>query len=164
MPGRKIFPLPILLVFLTAACASVFAPRITLEVLNRDDYFLTGDLEIKACIPDSRAPMQNVFSALAVNIYVTESESWRGHPANLRPYTDYINPTLVGIPGTLSEAVPANLWYPLGDGCYLAKVEDVFLETGDWSEAGLCPFNAIVVVAAYGRGNLNGDLIFECEL
>ena len=146
-----------LFVLLVAACASLFSPGITLEVLNRDDYFLTGDLEIKACLQGLQETPD--LNTLAVNIYVTENQDWRNHPAGLPPYDDYVNPELVGIPGTLSEPIPTELWQPLGEGCYLAKVENVFVER---MVGRICPIEAIVIVASFDRGRLNGAQAFEC--
>ncbi len=141
----------------TSGCR-VNSSTIELEILNMDDYAITGDLEIMAC-----AKQEINTSELGVYIYVTENEEW-GRTENLLGYEHYINPDFVSVPGVLGNPIPEDYWQRRADGCYTAVIENVFVETTDWLECGLCPFQAIVVVAAYQRGAANEAEIVECDV
>ena len=147
-----------LIVLLTAGCKTGNPSEITLNVVNKHDLASTGDLEIKVC---ADRPIE--LSELAVTISVSENKDW-SNLADVKPYETYFDSDFVGVPGTIRRRLPLNYWSPPENGCYTARVNDAFVHTEDWAQHLMCPFKAIIVVAAYQKGVINEAEIFECEV
>jgi len=143
---------------LISGCVKPITPHLTIAIINLNTIVPDQGPRIKACFSE-----EMILSELKVNIYITENNDWSSRE-DLPPYTDYFNAQLVGIPGTLSRAIPDELWQASSNGCHTAYVGNAFMNTQDWVGHNLCPFGAIVAVANYKKGAWNAAEIVECDI
>ncbi|MGH2582263.1 MAG: hypothetical protein ACRDFQ_05145 [Anaerolineales bacterium] len=147
--------LRLLFLLLLTACSS---EQLSIRILNIPDYAATGDLEIEVC---ASQPLE--ISDLSVNLYVTENIEW-STLKNVKAYNEYFSGSFAGFPGDISNPISIDLWKPSGPNCYEATLIGIFLWTEDWHAKNRCPFKAIVIVATYRRGEMNGVRVLECHI
>lgn len=144
--------------FLLSGCGQISSAPLNIEVLNPHEIATSRAIIIRVCSGSEINPAE-----LVVNIYVTENKQW-GNFKGALPYTHYFNDKFAGIPGTISPPIDGALWQATDRTCYTAILADVFIDTGDWVERGLCPFNGIIVVANYKKGAWNAARALECKV
>jgi len=157
--GKKI--ILICAISLIFGCTADASSNILVDILNPSDYFVTGDLQIKACLPEEFD--HSFMGAPSVNIYVTESAEWIELEA-VESFKRYFDRSYVSVPGRISVTIPDSKWEQISDRCFLTKLDNVFVHTEDWLKYHICPFARIIIVANYNRGALNGANSFECAI